>query len=288
MDSLKKHCPARPEEGLAGKVLEFEVLKRFPLVAHGVFNRNGGVSAPPFDSLNVGLNCGDEPDRVAENRNRIIRHLGGGRPVFLSQVHGDRIAVIKSRGIFLGSGDQQPPLSKHLPEPDGRGPRNGLVADGVITDVPGLLLVIQVADCQSVMLFDPRRRVIANIHSGWRGSISDINGQAVAVMVREFNCDPRDIRAGISPSLGPCCAEFIHYETEIPRHLWHYMNPGHRFDFWGMSRDQLLGKGLRQENIHISGICTRCCPEKFYSYRHEHVTGRFASVIGLMEPKETP
>lgn len=117
-------------------------------------------------------------------------------------------------------------------------------ADAVITDIKGIFLVIQVADCQSVMLYDPHQKAIANIHSGWRGSIMNIIGKCADTMVREFGCRPENLLAGISPSLGPCCSEFIHYKEEIPEPLWKYK---HRdkdfFDFWAMSRDQLMEKG---------------------------------------------
>jgi copper oxidase (laccase) domain-containing protein len=131
------------------------------------------------------------------------------------------------------------------------------------------------------MLVDPVRRVAANIHSGWRGSIVDIAGAGVETMHREFGCDPEEILACVSPSLGPCCAEFVHYEKEIPEHLWPYRDRDRRFDFWAMTRDQLLARGLQARNIEISGICTRCRPDLFFSYRHAPVTGRFASVIGF-------
>ena len=126
-----------------------------------------------------------------------------------------------------------------------------------------------------------RKKVIANVHSGWRGSICNIAGKCVELMAREYGCRPQDILAGISPSLGPCCAEFIHYKTEIPRSFWKYRVKENHFDFWKMSFDQLREAGLRFENIEISDMCTRCNPHLFFSYRHSNTTGRFAAVIGL-------
>jgi copper oxidase (laccase) domain-containing protein len=87
--------------------------------------------------------------------------------------------------------------------------------------------------------------------------------------------------AAIGPSLGPCCAEFINYKDEIPRQFWPFRVDAHHFDFWRISRHQLTTAGLAQSNIHSSGICTRCNPHLFFSYRAARQTGRFAALIGL-------
>jgi YfiH family protein len=143
------------------------------------------------------------------------------------------------------------------------------------------LLTILVADCQPVMLYDPVRAVVANIHSGWRGSIADIIGRTVAVMKERFACRPAEIIAGIGPSLGPCCAEFVNYRQEIPEALWSYQVSDNHFDFWALSRDQLVWAGLLPEHIETGGICTRCHSDLFFSYRAAQQTGRMAAVIGL-------
>jgi copper oxidase (laccase) domain-containing protein len=130
------------------------------------------------------------------------------------------------------------------------------------------------------MLYDPVRAVIANIHSGWRGSIADIIGRTVAVMQQRFGCRPAEIVAGIGPSLGPCCAEFVNYRKEIPATLWSYQVSPNHFDFWALSRDQLVRAGLRPGHIETGGICTRCHSDLFFSYRAAQQTGRMAAVIG--------
>ncbi len=155
-------------------------------------------------------------------------------------------------------------------------------ADGIVTDIPGVLLFIQVADCQPVMLYDSVNKVIANIHSGWRGSLQNIVGAGVDAMKREFGSDPALILAGIGPSLGPCCSEFLNYESEIPENFLIYRQRKNYFDFWQMTIDQLMEKGLRSENIELSRICTKCSHNSFFSYRYKKTTGRFASVIGMV------
>ena len=157
----------------------------------------------------------------------------------------------------------------------------GEAADALITDVPGIRLLIQTADCQAVMLFDPQKRVVANIHCGWRGSLLNIIGRTLLEMSREFDCRPKHIQAGIGPSLGPCCAEFVNFQTEIPADFWGYKDARDHFDFWAVSCDQMKRAGVAAENIDVSRICTRCRTDEFYSYRAEKTTGRFAAVIGL-------
>lgn len=242
--------------------LKFENLSRFPEVVHGTFTRLGGQSRGTLASLNIGNNIGDTPRVVDQNRHAIAGALDSSDLFFLSQVHGT--------DIVLADNDR---LSGKAPGPP--------ESDGVISGMPGRMLVIQVADCQSVMLHDPVTKAVANIHSGWRGSIGNIIGKCIEAMQRHFGADPADLVAGIGPSLGPCCAEFIHYETEIPEAFWKYRDSENRFDFWQASHDQLQGRGVLPENIECSNICTRCNPHLFFSYRHDKMTGRFASVIGL-------
>ncbi len=247
---------------------EFNLFKQQPGLVHGVFTRSGGFSSGRFDSLNVGMNSGDEKSLVARNRKRIIQKMGMRPMIFLNQVHGDRITVLKKSGNDL-SESFQPGTELYT-------------ADGCVTDIPGIFLVIQVADCQSIMLHDPVQHVVANVHSGWRGSIKNIVGHCLDVMIEQFGCRPDAILAGISPSLGPCCAEFINYTDEIPQVLWRYKRAdAPYFDFWQMTTDQLTEKGVTPAHIENMAICTKCNTQSFYSYRREKQTGRFACVIAM-------
>ena len=245
----------------------FEGLSRFSELRHGIFTRHFGYSAGPFESLNVSFGLGDEAARVRQNRQVIARALGNHDLIYAKQVHGDGVLVLNSdRDVF---GEQVDPVL-------GTG-------DALVTDTPGKLLTIQVADCQSILLYDASRRVVANIHSGWRSSIKNIAGRTIHVMQKQFKSRPADIHAGIGPSLGPCCAEFINYRKEIPAQLWSYKTADDHFDFWSISRDQLTDAGVGSENIEASNFCTRCHTAVFFSYRAEGQTGRFASVIGLIQ-----
>lgn len=256
------------------KPLTFGHLNALPGQVHGVFSKSGGYSKGSFAGLNVGLNTGDDPDIVSLNRSKMIASLGLTRALFLNQVHGDDIIVIKSEedaadAVWKGQGDAPSKVFK---------------ADAAVTNLKNLGLVIQVADCQAVVLYDPSKKVIANVHSGWRGSVADILGRCIKVMVTQFGCSPATIRAGISPSLGPCCAQFINYKQEIPETLWKYKDKDRPyFDFWQISKDQLGAHGVLDEHIETMGFCTRCRTDLFYSFRANKVTGRFAAVIALKD-----
>jgi len=244
---------------------QFENLAACQGVDHRIFTRNNGHSPPPFASLNVTFGIGDEADNVRRNRDIICRSMAAAEIVFARQVHGSKIAVLTEENRGRGNHPVDEPFT----------------ADAMVTDLPQKYLVIQVADCQSVLMYEPLRRVIANVHSGWRGSIQNIIGRTVEMMKQHFDCSPGLIQAGIGPSLGPCCAEFINYKDEIPKAHWSYKDSNDHFDFWSISRDQLLHAGVPAKNIELSRICTRCRTREFFSYRAEKKTGRFAAVIGL-------
>ncbi len=224
-------------------------------VSHAVFTRNEG------DERSAGVTT-DDPSSVKRNRRMIAKIMGTDAPVFARQVHGIDVLVI-------GKGDE---------------PEEGGVAgegDAMITNVPGKFLAVQVADCQPVLMHDPARGVVAAVHSGWRGSVANIIGVTVDAMKARYGCNPGDIRAGIGPSLGPCCAEFINYRTELPEPFHRFKDNRDHFDFWAASREQLTAAGVPGENIEIGDICTVCNTDTFYSYRGEKDTGRFVGVIGL-------
>jgi YfiH family protein len=228
---------------------------------HGVFTRLGGGSGPPYDSLNTSYSVGDIPSRVAENLARIEETMGAGPLLFATQVHKDDIAVIR---------DDATPI-----------PEKVLRVDAMISDRPGLPLMIKLADCQSVILYDPARRAVANVHCGWRGHVGNILAKTVKHMAAVFGSPASDIIAAVSPSLGPCCAEFTAHEDIFPGYFKEHMVRDDYFDLWDLSRRQLLEAGLKDANIHIAAVCTRCRTDLFFSHRAEGLTGRFCTVAVL-------
>ena len=236
----------------------FDALSQEAGLCHGVFHRHGGVSPAPCDSLNVGLAVGDAPELVVENRQRIRQTLSLSSLVGARQVHGDQVAIVqKDPGRDI----------------DG--------VDALVSDVVGIGLMIQQADCQAVLLYDPTRSVVGIAHSGWRGSVANIIAKTVAVMRDAFGSDPGGMYAAVSPSLGPCCGEFVNHHQELPDYFRSFQVKKNYFDFWAISRHQLEGTGIRPERISIAGLCT-VCDSRFFSYRRDKCTGRNGSVIGLL------
>ena len=268
--------------------LEFPKLSGLSGILHGVFTRKNGKSKGPFQSLNVSFGVGDTDKTVLENRKIISQCFSDNDLVFLDQVHGTRIIAYSKEHLFYRVSDTNGCFEDEYSETlsaqtdiSGIESERRFEADAIVTDIPGKLLVIQVADCQSVLIYDPVQKVAANVHSGWRGSINNIIGSTLKVMENSFGCHARDIVAGIGPSLGPCCAEFVNYKNEIPELFWKYKNDNNYFDFWSISRDQLCEAGVLPENVDLSQMCTKCDLERFFSYRGERITGRFAVLIGL-------
>jgi|GEM_PF-3277735 len=129
--------------------------------------RHGGVGRPPYESLNLGLFTDDDPEAVAINRQRFFRDIGAGSMQVAGayQVHGSEILQITKPGQFKGY-------------------------DALITDQPGLLLTVTVADCTPVLLADPQNRAVAAVHAGWRGTVAGIAKKTLEAMQETFGTDP--------------------------------------------------------------------------------------------------
>ena len=247
--------------GKAVPYLQFPNLSGHDQLVHAVFTRQGGVSKSPYDTLNASYTTGDEPAFVKKNLEIIKEVIGAKHLVFMNQMHGKEILVL------------------HGEEDEAFGaPAN---ADAMISDLPEVALAVKQADCQAVLLFDPTKGVISNVHCGWRGNVHNILGYVVEQMGSEFGCGEADLQAAIGPSLGPCCAQFINHEQEFPEAFRRFMVREGYFDLWEISRWQLLEAGLKEDQIEVAGICSRCRTDMFYSYRAEGITGRFATVAML-------
>jgi hypothetical protein len=150
-----------------------------------------------------------------------------------------------------------------------------------VTNERDVGLFIKHADCQAVIFYDPIEKALGCIHAGWRGNVKNIYGQAVGKMRHIYGSKPENLLVGISPSLGPCCGEFIHYEKEIPREFWIFQVRPFYFDLWEMARFQLLKAGILPHHIEIAPLCTSCNTADFYSYRKEKTTGNNATIVCL-------
>ena len=231
---------------------------------YGFFNCHGGKSKGKYNSLNLGLHVGDDESSVYANREIVKSTMGAITLLSALQIHGTKIHV------------QNKPLVEDI-EIEGY--------DALITNQIGVALMVQHADCQGVLLYDNVAGVIAAVHNGWRGSVQNILGKVVGTMIREFSSNPDNIQVIVGPSLGPCCAEFRNFDSELPGEFLKFKVNENHFDFWRISGAQLMAGGVQKKNITISGQCT-LCSEDYFSYRKavqsgDGVTGRNGSVIVL-------
>ncbi|MCS7082810.1 MAG: peptidoglycan editing factor PgeF [Bacteroidetes bacterium] len=221
--------------------------------------RRGGVSPAPFDTLNLGLNTADAPERVWENRRRVAEALAMPLSCWVTagQVHGNRVALVRQPG--------------HVPG-----------VDALVTDRPGLLLGVTVADCAAVLLADPEAGVIGAAHAGWRGAASGVLFETLRLM-QELGARAERIRAYISPAIGACHFEVgAEVAARFPESV---VLPGPNgrahVDLKRFLGDALLAFGLDPEHLEVSSACTLDDPERFFSHRGaQGRTGRMMGLIG--------
>ena len=242
-------------------------------VQHGVFSRCGGVSEAPWASLNVGGLSGDLPERVQENRRRTFQALD------LSIESLYDVWQVHSREVVCSTAPR-PPEQPHLK------------ADAILTDRLEVTLFMRFADCVPVLLYDPGKKVCGMVHAGWMGTVTKIAAATIQVMHDRYGSDPQDILAVIGPSIGQ-----HHYEvgadviariraafgadaSGLLQTLAGMQDGKAQLDLWAANRLVLEESGVRQ--VEISGICTACHLEDWYSHRGEAgSTGRFGAIIHL-------
>jgi len=243
-----------------------------PLTA-GFSTRNGGVSRPPYNSLNLGFNTEDPRHNVEGNRSTFARAFDLPPHLLLTvrQVHGTDILVID---------EENPDLSYFLT----------VECDAVITNQPGLMIGILVADCYPVLLFDPVRKVAAAVHVGWRGAAAGIIGRTVQAMAKGFDCRPGDLLAAVGPGIGA-----HKYEVDRPVRDAFRLGSGHweeisqevalgrwQLDLKKSCTLQLIEAGLTLPHVEVAEECTCCHRELFFSYRRDGgKTGRQIGFIAL-------
>lgn len=236
------------------------VFADLPGIVAAFSTRGGGVSASPFDSLNLGFSTGDDEAAVRENRRRLLDALGF-KPDALAtvgQVHGAHVATVTEPGH----------TDRH---------------DGLVTDRRGLVLGVLVADCGAVLLADAEASVIGACHAGWRGAVGGIPIVTVEAM-RKLGAEPERMRAYVSPCIGP---EDFEVGTEVatqfdePHVLRRPEKTKPHVDLAGAIVTQLRKMGLRKKSIEVEG-CSTFDTARFFSYRAEGgTTGRMMGVIGM-------
>jgi YfiH family protein len=274
--------------------------ERYPWLRHGFSTRSGGVSSVyGGNSLNLGWTKEDDPQSVAENRRRFIaviassatEEAAGDQPptlVGVRQIHSSIVHAIRpEHGALEGK----------LATPEGKAVLEG---DGLITALPGVMLGVGTADCVPVLIADVRKKVVAALHAGWRGTAARIVEQGVNTMRVEYGSQPQDLIAAVGPSIGPCCysvgdevqAEFqsnFPYANELFRTVNHPESSTKKIhlDLWKANQRQLLDAGLNETQITVVGECTSCSRDthgsvRYFSHRAEHGNaGRMLNVIGI-------
>jgi polyphenol oxidase len=254
--------------------LNFDNLKDQHGLIHFITTRHGGYSEQAFQSLNLALHVPDEPALVIKNRQTVAEtfEFNPERFVFANQTHSNNIAYIDQYAGGKGFYSTKNAIAD---------------TDALITDKPGVCLMILVADCAPITFFDPVKRVSAVAHAGWRGTVNQISAITCQTMIREFSCQPEDIQVGIGPCIG-----WENYEVkgdvvqEVERAVgdsFGYIrkeNGKTYFELWSANLIQLVKCGIPEENIEVTGICTFARSELFFSSRFDNgLTGRFAAGI---------
>jgi len=249
-----------------------------PWLWHGFSTRLGGTSrsyAPEgVSELNLGFTADDDRENVVHNR-RLLAEAVTGDPdtliVTLRQVHSALVVVAGSA----------------------QGVQPACEGDGLLTSQPGILLGVQTADCVPVLVADRRRKVVAALHAGWRGTVKRIVECGIARMRLEFGSHPEDLLAAIGPAIGSCCYSVgeelrTKFQSEFPYagELFQQVGPGIHLDLFEANRRQLLSAGLAPESISLAGGCTACQPQLFFSHRASRGrAGRMLSVIGIAQSR---
>ncbi len=250
--------------------LRYYAFDIFPnTVLQSVFTRRGGISPAPWNSLNVGGSVGDDASRVAANRARLFNAMGRRadslHDVWL--VHGTDIVYAEA--------------PRPIEEPSPR-------ADIIFTDNPEVTLFMRFGDCVPILFHDPVKQVIGIAHAGWMGTVRGVCGAAVEGMKSHYGCDPKDILAGIGPSIGvdhyqvgeEVAAQF---EEKFPQHVSQIIQrreDGIYLDLWKSNELQLKDAGVEQ--VQVAQVCTACHLDDWFSHRAEKgKTGRFGALMAL-------
>ena len=260
--------------------IQFKNLSATGIVKHGFSTRKGGVSTGIFSSMNLNFKRGDDPDAVLENYRRMAAALNMRVEdmVLSDQTHTTNVRVIteedRGKGILR--------------------PQDYSDVDGMITNVPGIVLVTSYADCVPLYFVDPVRKAIGLSHSGWRGTVSDIAAATVRTMQGEYGSRPEDLLVGIGPSICQDCYEVSEdvvekFRASYEEKLWMWLyrekgNGKYELNLWEACRQNLLRAGVLPDRIEVTDLCTCCNPQIFFSHRASG--GKRGNLAGFLMIRE--
>ena len=282
--NIKWHEGAAPHmkinESKGVTYLTFPALEKLPGITHGFSTRLGGVSGGIWSSMNLSFTRGDEESAVKENFRRFSAALGF-RPEDIaasSQTHTANVRVMTEKD--RGNGVTRPGSYEDV--------------DGMVTDVPGVILATFYADCVPLYFVDPVRRAVGLSHSGWRGTVGRIGAVTVKKMQEVYGSKPEDIYGAIGPSICQDCYEVSEdvilefqkaFGSDAGKSLFYKKENGkYQLDLWEANRLIMEEAGLMPEHISMPGICTCCNPEFLFSHRaSKGKRGNLGAFLGLSE-----
>lgn len=258
----------------------FPSLEDLDFVVHGFSSRIGGVSQNELSEMNLSFTRGDKEENVRENYRRISAAIGfdDSGIVCSHQTHTTNVRVVTEKDCGKG----------YLRERDFED------VDGMITNVPGVVLATFYADCVPLYFADPVRRAVGLSHSGWRGTVGDIAGVTVRRMAETYGTRPEDLRAVIGPSICQDCYEvsddvIVQFKERYAEKYWDSLfwekeNGKYQLNLWEACRRNLLSAGILPEHIEVTDVCTCCNPKLLFSHRASHGRrGNLAAFLGVRE-----
>lgn len=272
----KPHMRIKENKGVTW--LSYQAFEQFPDIVHAFSTRLGGVSQGIYSSMNLSFTRGDDDAAVYENYRRLAEAVGFSAEdiVTSDQTHTANVRLVTEED--RGNG-----ITKPRPYTD---------VDGMITNVPGLVLATFYADCVPLYFIDPVHRAIGLSHSGWRGTVAKIGEVTVRRMQEEFGSDPSEIYGAVGPSICQDCYEVSEdvieqFRAAFPQDKWDALFYGkpdgkYQLDLWEANHQIMLGAGLKEEHISMPNLCTCCNPEFLFSHRASHGRrGNLGAFLGI-------
>jgi len=227
--------------------------------------RHGGVSRPPYATLNLGLHVHDDPTAVRENRRRFLAAWGipCDRLVIPNQTHTANVARVFDDDIAEG---------RTFPN-----------TDALVSDCQNVALGVLVADCVPVFLYDPAHRAVGMAHAGWRGTFDGVVAATVRRMKEEFGTHPNDLSVILGPAIGRCCYEVsAELADRFRRRFGEDVADGRHLSLWKAIRTELEREGVPSSRVVTTELCTACNTDYFFSHRREGApTGRMLACVYL-------
>ncbi len=226
-------------------------------------------STHPY-SFSLALHTKENPKDIIQNRQQLSKAFPNTTFVVANQTHSSNIHIVKE-SQELGWYSLDDAIEN---------------CDALITNQKNIMLTILTADCVPILLLDKKAKVVAAIHAGWKGTQQKVLFKTVKKMQELFKTNPKDIIAGIAPSIGKCCYEV---DWNVAQHFKHISNAyetknqKYMLNLPYINKEQLLKAGVKAKNIECSHVCTACDVENYFSYRKERgCSGRFMSMIQLI------